>query len=247
VTGLTFNATASPTPLFSVTGLIDEAGAPLTQTEVRATAIDGGVISSGLTDGRGAYALANVPEGQWTVSPFKPGFTFTPATRLVEIDGGSVTGQDFSVQGANARPFIVVPPSATPIPIIGTTADLFVLADDPAPGSEAELTYTWSRPFGPAPVMFPNNGTNGAKNVTVTFTRAFGYLAPNDSGACLGSCGALNATYMKNGSFAPFPFSKYPIASSAVTSLQCLPPSQKPPNDRSLGLHPSGTPGKGLL
>lgn len=175
VTGLTFNATASPTPLFSVTGLIDEAGAPLTQTEVRATAIDGGVISSGLTDGRGAYALANVPEGQWTVSPFKPGFTFTPATRLVEIDGGSVTGQDFSVQGANARPFIVVPPSATPIPIIGTTADLFVLADDPAPGSEADLTYTWARPFGPAPVMFPNNGTNGAKNVTVTFTRAGAY------------------------------------------------------------------------
>ncbi|MCU0698730.1 MAG: MopE-related protein [Myxococcaceae bacterium] len=175
VTGLVFNATASPTPLFSVTGLIDEAGAPLTQTEVRASDADGGLVASGLTDGRGAYALVNVPPGQFTVAPFKPGFTFAPMSRLVEVDGGSVPGQDFTVQGANARPFIVVPPSATPIPIVGTTADLFVLADDPAPGSEADLTYTWTRPFGPAPVMFPNNGNNGAKNVTVTFTRAGAY------------------------------------------------------------------------
>ncbi|MBL8919861.1 MAG: hypothetical protein JNJ54_13420 [Myxococcaceae bacterium] len=175
VTNLIFNATASTEPLWLVRGTIDEAGAPLLSTEVRATSADGGIVSSGTTDGLGKYALANVPEGTWTVAPFKPGFTFSPAARSVALDGGDATGQDFSVQGANARPFIVVPPSATPIPIVGTTADLFVLADDPAPGSEADLTYAWTRSFGPQAVTFNNNMNNGAKNVTVTFQRAGAY------------------------------------------------------------------------
>ena len=176
INNLVFNATASTQgQLWLVRGSIDEAGAPLLATEVRATQDDGGIVSSGLTDGLGSYVLANVPEGTWTVAPFKPGFTFAPATRTVTLDGGDVTGQDFSVQGANARPIIIVPPSATPIPIVGTTADLFVLADDPAPGSEADLTYTWSRTFGPQMVTFNNNANNGAKNVTVTFQRAGAY------------------------------------------------------------------------
>ncbi len=175
VMNLVFTATASPEPLFLVRGTVDEVGAPLLATQVRATLADGGVLSSGITDGAGRYVLANVPQGTWPVAPNKPGFTFAPALRNVEVDGGDVTGQDFSVLGGNARPFIVVPPSATPIPIVGTTADLFVLADDPAPGSEADLTYTWTRPFGPQTVTFNRNGTNGAKNVTVTFTAAGAY------------------------------------------------------------------------
>ncbi|MDP3238256.1 MAG: MopE-related protein [Myxococcales bacterium] len=175
ITNLIFNATASPEPLWLVRGTVDEAGAPLLATEVRATLDDGGVLSSGTTDGLGRYVLANVPEGTWTVAPFKPGFTFSPMTRSVTLDGGDVTGQDFGVLGANARPIIIVPPSANPIPIVGTTADLFVLADDPPPGSEADLTYAWTRSFGPQTVMFSNNLNNGAKNVTVTFQRAGAY------------------------------------------------------------------------
>ncbi|MBE2250008.1 MAG: hypothetical protein IAE78_10690, partial [Myxococcus sp.] len=175
VSNLIFNAAASAEPLWLIRGAIDEAGAPLLSTEVRATQDDGGIVSTGTTDGLGRYVLANVPEGSWTVAPFKPGFTFAPMTRTVVLDGGDVGGQDFGVQGANARPIIIVPPSATPIPITGTTADLFVLADDPAPGSEADLTYTWTRAFGPQTVTFNNNMNNGAKNVTVTFVRAGAY------------------------------------------------------------------------
>jgi hypothetical protein len=176
INNLVFNASASTSgPLWIIRGAIDEAGSPLLATEVRATIDDGGIVSSSMTDGQGRYALANVPEGTWSVAPFKPGFTFAPPVRSVAIDGGDVTGQDFSVQGANARPFIVVPPSATPIPITGTMATLFVLADDPAPGSEADLTYAWARSFGPQTVTFSNNGNNGAKNVGVTFVRAGAY------------------------------------------------------------------------
>ncbi len=175
ITNLVFNATTSTEPLWTVRGAIDEAGAPLLSTEVRATLGDGGVLSSSTTDGQGRYAIANVPEGTWTVAPFKPGYTFAPMTRSVTLDGGDVGGQDFSVQGANARPFIVVPPSATPIPITGTMASLFVLADDPAPGSEGDLTYAWTRVFGPQTVVFSNNMNNGAKNVDVTFQRAGAY------------------------------------------------------------------------
>jgi MYXO-CTERM domain-containing protein len=175
ISNLVFNATSSAEPLWLVRGTVDEAGAPLLATEVRATLADGGVLSTGTTDGWGRFVLANVPEGICTVAPLKPGFTFSPTERTVTLDGGDVSGQDFGVLGANARPIIIVPPSATPIPIVGTTADLFVLADDPAPGSEADLTYSWTRSFGPQAVTFSNNMNNGAKNVTVTFQRAGAY------------------------------------------------------------------------
>ena len=57
-------------------------------------------------------------------------------------------------------------------PVSGTTAQLDVLADDD--GGEAALTYSWAVRTGPAGVGFAVNGTNAAKSVAVTFTRAGG-------------------------------------------------------------------------
>ncbi len=52
--------------------------------------------------------------------------------------------------------------------IRGTSADLSVLATDD--GGEAELTYTWAVTSGPAsPTFFSMNGTNAAKETTLTF------------------------------------------------------------------------------
>src|SRR5262249_57867978 len=66
--------------------------------------------------------------------------------------------------------------AARPNLLAGTAAPSCVLgADD---GGEANLTYTWavvSAPAGAGPV-FSGNGTNAAKNTTVTFNRAGNYL-----------------------------------------------------------------------
>ena len=62
-----------------------------------------------------------------------------------------------------------------------------------------------------------------------------GYKSRNFFGACLGSWGALNARYMKNGDWLFAASSIKSLASSAKTSLQCFPPCQKPPWIESSG------------
>src|SRR5262249_7996212 len=79
----------------------------------------------------------------------------------------------FAVYGAPAtgnQPPTVASP-ATVVSSTTTTATLAVLGADA--GGEASLTYTWSvtsAPTGAAAPTFSVNGTNAAKNTTVTFT-----------------------------------------------------------------------------
>jgi hypothetical protein len=80
-------------------------------------------------------------------------------------------------------PTVVTPATATPNPVTGTTAALSVLGDDTL--GEETLIYTWSVdsqqastynvacPSGPT---FSINGTNEAKNTTVTFYAAGDYV-----------------------------------------------------------------------
>ncbi|MCC6125341.1 MAG: cadherin domain-containing protein, partial [Pirellulales bacterium] len=77
---------------------------------------------------------------------------------------------------SNQIPTVVTPAAAAPNPAAGTTTVLSVLgADD---GGEANLTYTWSAtsiPSGAPAPTYSVNGTNAAKNTTVTFGKAGSY------------------------------------------------------------------------
>jgi hypothetical protein len=78
--------------------------------------------------------------------------------------------------GTNQPPTVATPAAASPSTVTGKTTALSVLgADD---GGEAALTYTWIMTSGPAGASptFSANGTNAAKNSTVTFNRAGGYV-----------------------------------------------------------------------
>ena len=66
--------------------------------------------------------------------------------------------------------------AANPSPVTGKTTDLSVLAADTQ--GESRVTYTWSAtltPLGATPV-FSINGSNPAKNTTVTFNEAGEYI-----------------------------------------------------------------------
>jgi plastocyanin len=83
----------------------------------------------------------------------------------------------FSYGGSsgNAPPTVATPAAASPSTVKGKTTALSVLgADD---GGEANLTYTWAMTVGPtgAHPTFSANGTNAAKNSTVTFDHAGSY------------------------------------------------------------------------
>ena len=90
----------------------------------------------------------------------------------VQATSGGISGTaSVAVVTGYAVPTVAKAASASPAPVAGTSTTLSVLgADD---GGESNLTYTWSLTgTPPAPVTFSANGTNAAKNTTVTFTAA---------------------------------------------------------------------------
>jgi hypothetical protein len=62
-----------------------------------ATVILGGTASGTTTsDGSGNYSFSSLANGNYTVTPSKAGFLFTPSTTTVPVSGASVTGVNFS-------------------------------------------------------------------------------------------------------------------------------------------------------
>ena len=99
----------------------------------------------------------------------------TAGSASVQAASGSISGTaSVTAQAAFPAPTVATPAAVTPALVTGTTATLSVLgADD---GGESNLTYTWNlMGTPPAPVTFSANGTNAAKNTTVTFTQAGAY------------------------------------------------------------------------
>jgi hypothetical protein len=81
---------------------------------------------------------------------------------------------NFTVEPLGAEtlpPWVAQQPLATPNPVYTKTTQLSVLGGTFSPGGESVLTYDWE-PVGaqPAVVVFSANKTNGAKNVTATFS-----------------------------------------------------------------------------
>jgi hypothetical protein len=130
-----------------------------------------------------AHVTAVVPAGAGTVDVrVQSGVTTTDTENLNNPIFGygisAVTTADrFTYGGStgNQPPTVAQSASATPNPVNASATALSVLgADD---GGEANLTYTWQAmtdPAGASPV-FSTNGTNAAKNTTVTFNRAGAY------------------------------------------------------------------------
>jgi hypothetical protein len=100
-----------------------------------------------------------------------------------------VTETDMSQVGSN-DPTITAAASATPV--TGKFTNLSVSATDP--GGEANLTYTWTtlrKPPGAKDVIFSDNGTNAAKEITGRFSKdgtfQFRVTVTNQSGGSVTS------------------------------------------------------------
>ncbi len=150
-------------------------------------------------------SITNVPAGgtqQFTAtgidqfgSLFKiqPAFTWTTTLGTINAHNGfltapgtggigTVTAAVGSIRGTASMRVVgnlVVAraAAATPNPVTGTTAQLSVLGADGA--DESNIKYTWtttSRPSGALTPTFSINGTNAAKNSTVTFKTAGTYV-----------------------------------------------------------------------
>ncbi len=93
VTGILFTATTVSVPTFSLSGTVSFSGSgkqgvllTLSTTPSRTTA----------TNGSGAYAFPGLENGAYTVTPSKPGYTFTPASTAASINSADLTSVDFT-------------------------------------------------------------------------------------------------------------------------------------------------------
>jgi PKD repeat protein len=85
---------------FSVSGTI---------TNSSGVGINGVTVSNGAasttTNSSGAYTLANLANGTYTITPSFSGYSFSPANRSVTVNGANVTGQNFTgTASSNANP-----------------------------------------------------------------------------------------------------------------------------------------------
>ncbi|MFT3710006.1 MAG: PKD domain-containing protein [Archangium sp.] len=162
---LNFSVTSGTT--YTISGTVRTGGTPLPNVVVS----DG--THTATTDSLGVYTLVNVAPGTWTLTPTRAGYTFVPASLAVTVGSANVTGRDFATTVVNAPPTVVTAASASPNPVMGGTSTvLSVLGNDDS--GESALTYTWNVTGG-YPVSYSANGTNAAKNATVTFTGASTY------------------------------------------------------------------------
>ncbi len=126
-------------------------------------------------------SVAPAPAFTWAVSGggtisatglFTAGATLG-GPHLVTAAAAGKSGTASVTVSAGGAPTVAQAPRADANPVLGSSVGLSVLgADD---GGEAALTYSWSAVSAPGPVAFGANGTNAAKAVTASFTRAGAY------------------------------------------------------------------------
>ena len=89
-TGINFTATAIPPSTYNISGTITSGGSGLSGVTVTAGS------ASATTSGSGAYTLSGLVNGTYTVTPNLSGYTFSPASQSVTINGANKTGINFT-------------------------------------------------------------------------------------------------------------------------------------------------------
>ena len=101
VTGQDFAAT------YSISGTVTSGGSAFSGVTVNLT---GAATQSATTDGNGNYSFSGLLNGAYTITPSKTGYTFTPPSINVNVNGADVTGQNFAAPLGTAT---LVSPSGT--------------------------------------------------------------------------------------------------------------------------------------
>jgi PKD domain len=96
-TAASISITVTSTTTFTVSGTVTSGGAPLAGVVVS----DG--TRSATTSTSGAYTIGGVPNGTYTLTPSRAGYTFVPATLAVTVNGANLTGRNFTATALPAN------------------------------------------------------------------------------------------------------------------------------------------------
>ena len=202
-------AGTTPSATYSLSGLIS----PTSLGTGTTLALGGAASGTTGTTSSGTYSFAGLANGTYTVTPSRPGYTFTPTARTVTINGANVTGVDFTATASTATYSLSGLISPTSLGT-GTTLALSGGATGTT-GTTSGGTYSFtgltngsyivtpSRPgytFAPTARTVTINGAN-VTGVNFTASRIIGYSisgtitpAANGAGATVTLTGAATAT-----------------------------------------------------
>jgi formylglycine-generating enzyme required for sulfatase activity len=88
------NPTGSGNPEYTISGRVLESGAGLSGVAVHLTG--SGKDPAAVTSSAGDYKFTNISDGTYTVTPGKTGYTFTPASATVAVNGANTVIPDFT-------------------------------------------------------------------------------------------------------------------------------------------------------
>ena len=181
-TGINFTATLMPPPTWSISGGLGASGSGATVT------LTGASTAATTADGSGNYTFTSLANGAYTVTPAKSGYTFSPTSLAVTLNGANVTGINFTATLMSAPPITFVQSASTAqtggqtagkafpgsvtsgdLIIVGVFVDLgaAVSVTDSLGGSFTQVAHQTVASDHDADVFVATAGASGADTITV--------------------------------------------------------------------------------
>ena len=168
VTGVNFSSAAVT---YSISGTISGAGG-----NAATVTLSGAATATTTANASGNYTFSGLANGAYTVTPSKTGYTFTPASQNVTVNGANVTAGNFSSAGV-------------PVVQLSTTAINFGIVLDFTTSSTGSVT-----------VRNTGTATLNISSITITGTNSSDFrISSNSCGATL----AVNSTCTVGVRFTP--------------------------------------------
>src|SRR5260370_29443130 len=101
--------------------------------------LSGAANATTTADSLGNYAFPGLPNGTYTIAPNHAGFTFTPSSQSMTVNGANIGGVNFTANAAPVAPAITTQPTGQTV-TAGQTASFSVAASGTAP-----LGYQWQK------------------------------------------------------------------------------------------------------
>ena len=218
VTAIAFTAVPVATS-WSISGTISppSAGAGATLT------LSGTASGTATADASGNYVANGLANGPYTVTPYKSGYTFTPPSQPVNVNGANITGINFTAQGPP-------PPSAISIDVTTST--------DRTPANTTVTTPSFSMASGNELLLaFISSDHLSGANTTVT----------NVTGAGLNWVLVVRTNVQRGGSEIWRAFSPMPLSNVTVIATLSQSVSSSMTVMSFTGVDTSGTNGSGAI
>lgn len=99
VSGVNFTATQQTNPTYSISGTIT----PAAGGDLATVTLSGAANTTTIANATGSYTFTGLANGAYTVTPSNTGYTFSPVNQAVSVNGGNITGVNFTATATQSH------------------------------------------------------------------------------------------------------------------------------------------------